>query len=213
MLWPCSDLADGSPHLVCIFCRNTFFNLSRWVHLPWREWHEHSRRDVKVQRGMLDIKQRSGALDRCFSANAVCVFPAKDRQKRRQAEWETLLSSEPSSIYAFLSHQKTFVMLIELKVQRRVQPSVCAPIRAWANAQVWTITSNVLIRAQCSVHGACTLTIIPALWKAYSYKHIQTSLPSSKVTPHRLSVASPVCLSCHPFHHSVNFLSIFIGYL
>lgn len=184
------------------------FNLSRWVHLLWREWHEHSGRDAKVQRGMLDIKQRSGALDWRFSANAVCVFPAEDSQKRRQAEWETVLSSEPSSIYAFLSHQKTFVMLIELKVQRRVQPSACALMRAWASAQVWTITSNVLIRARCFVHGACTLTIIPSLWKAYSYKHIQTSPPGSKVTPQHLSVASPVCLSFLPFHHSAIFLSI-----
>lgn len=96
--------------------------------MPPRERREHSGRDVKVQRGMLDIKQRSGGLDARAGADAVCVFPAKDR--RRRAERGASLSSEPSSIYGFLSHQKTFVMLIELKVQPRVQLSACAPMHA-----------------------------------------------------------------------------------
>lgn len=41
--------------------------------MPPRERREHSGRDVKVQRGMLDIKQRSGGLDGRSGPDAVCV--------------------------------------------------------------------------------------------------------------------------------------------
>lgn len=52
--------------------------------MPPRERREHSGRDVKVQRGMLDIKQRSGGLDGRPGPGAVCVFPAKDGRRRAE---------------------------------------------------------------------------------------------------------------------------------
>lgn len=66
----------------------------------------------------------------------------------------------------------------------------------------------MLIRARRCAHRACRPTIMRAPRKTYSYKHIQTSPPGSKAAPRRLSAASPVCLSCHPFHHSVILLSV-----
>lgn len=118
----------------------------------------------------------------------------------------------------FPSHQKTFVMLIELKVQRRVQPRVlCAPMRARAGAQVRTITSNVLIRARRSVRGACALTIIPRRCeRLYSYKRIQTP-PARQQSNAAASIGGFTCLFISPsipsFCHLFVHRSPFICYL
>lgn len=52
--------------------------------MPPRDRREHSGRDVKVQRGMLDIKQRSRGPDGRSGTGAVCVFPAKDGRTRAE---------------------------------------------------------------------------------------------------------------------------------
>lgn len=54
----------------------------------------------------------------------------------------------------------------------------------------------------------------PTHWQSFPHcerhtpKHIQTSLPGSTVKLIYLSIASPVCLSSNPFHHSVILLSV-----
>lgn len=171
-----------------------FFNLSRWVGVPRRQRRKHSGRDVEVQGGMLDIKEGSGGLGQCFSSNTVCVFPAE--------EPSFPLSSLPFTFV--LSHQKTFVMLIELKAQPRMQPSACAPMRPWARAPEFEQSP------QTCLSGLSVQFTERARRQSspYSFKSAQTPPPGSQVTPRRLSVASPVCLSCHPFHHPVILLSI-----
>lgn len=48
----------------------------------------------------------------------------------------------------------------------------------------------------------------PPRCERHTPEHIQTSLPGSTVKPIYLSVASPVCLSGNPFHHSAILLSV-----
>lgn len=130
------------------------------------------------------------------------------RQRGKQAIWGTLLSSELSSIYRFLSHQKAFFMLIELKDRPCVQHSKCVHldvhvcVRASSNNHLECVHPSSIFYSQ-SLHWQS----FPQ-WERYTPKHIQTSMPDSTVKLIYLSMASPVCLSSNPFHHSVILLSV-----
>lgn len=85
-------------------------------------------------------------------------------------------------------------MLIELKEQPCIQcivslwMYVCVCLCLW----IGTITSNVLIQAQYSIHGAYTLTISSALWKTYSGAH--SNFTGRQYSRTDLSIYRSTCL-------------------
>lgn len=140
----------------------------------------------------------------------LCCSEMKCRAGYRQYE-EAILSSQSSFIYCFLSHQKAFFMLIELKEQPCVQRSVS--VRLW-NARVCVCVCGFEQWPQTCSSRLDILFTEPTHWQSFLHrerhtpKHIRTSLPGSTVKLIYLSIAPPVCLSSNPFHHSVILLSV-----
>lgn len=170
---------------------------------------------------MLDTNYGSDRVDWCVVIYTVRLLSWQERRRgrdgRQAAEEPSLSPSVISHSWHSISSKSIFHANWTYRATMcTASVWVCEPSDAHVVVCVCVCVSVCTFEQSprmCSPRLGILFTE-PTRWQSFAHygrhtpKHIQTPLPGSTVKLIYLSIASPVCLSGNPFHHSVILLSV-----